>query len=180
MEDAMANVILTELREFREENNKRWEANDKRWEENDRRWEENDKRWIANDKRWEQNEKRWEENNKKWEENSKRWDENDKKWEANEKRLIALEEGRRKDRLDLIDILDTMEKSISNQFTEMREYFDAKFEKVFVSQKVNDMEHAEFKKLVCAHQGRLDFYNARINKLEEWKEQFDMGEFTAV
>lgn len=194
MEDAMANVILTELREFREENNKRWEANDKRWDENDKRWAENDKRWIANDKRWEQNEKRWEENErrwkenqqlwkenqKRWEQNEKRWEENNKKWEANEKRLIALEEGRKKDRLDLIDILDTMEKSISNQFNEMKEYFDAKFEKVFVSQKVNDMEHAEFKKLVCAHQGRLDFYNARINKLEEWKEQFDMGEFTAV
>lgn len=201
MEDTMANAILIELREFREENNKRWEANDKRWDENDRRWDENDRRWEENDrrweennKRWEQNEKRWEENNKKWEENNKRWnenqklwiannkrwDENDKKWEANDKRLTALEEGRKKDRLDLIDILDTMEKSISNQFTEMREYFDAKFEKVFVLQKVNDMEHAEFKKLVCAHQGRLDFYNARINKLEEWKEQFDMGEFTAV
>lgn len=180
MEDTMANVILTELREFREENNKRWEANDKRWDENDRRWEENERRWKENEKRWEENQKRWEQNEKRWEENNKRWNENNKKWETNEKRLTALEEGRKKDRLDLIDILDTMEKSISNQFTEMREYFDAKFEKVFVSQKVNDMEHAEFKKLVCAHQGRLDFYNARINKLEEWKEQFDMGEFTAV
>ena len=73
-----------------------------------------------------------------------------------------------------------MEKSISNQFSEMKEYFDAKFEKVFVSQKVNDMEHAEFKKLVCAHEGRLNFYNARISRLEEWKEEFDLGEFTAV
>ena len=201
MEDTMANVILTELREFREENNKRWEQNDKRWEENDKRWEQNEKRWEENNKRWEQNEKRWEENNERWNENqkrweennerwnenqklwianNKRWDENDKKWEGNDKRLTALEEGRKKDRLDLIDILDTMEKSISNQFSEMKEYFDAKFEKVFVSQKVNDMEHAEFKKLVCAHEGRLNFYNARISRLEEWKEEFDLGEFTAV
>ncbi len=218
----MANVILMELREFREENNKKWEVNEKRWEENDRRWEANEKRWEENDRRWKANEKRWEENNKrwnenqqlwiannqKWEVNEKRWEENNKrwnenqqlwiannqKWEANDKkwkestkilagineRVIALEEGRKKDRLDLIDILDTMEKSISNQFNEMKEYFDVKFEKVFISQKVNDMEHAEFKKLVCAHEGRLNFYNARISRIEEWKEQFDMGEFTAV
>ncbi len=218
----MANVILTELREFREENNRRWEQNDKRWDENDKRWEQNEKRWEENDKRWKQNEKRWKENDRRWKQNEKRWEENDKrwkqnekrwqendkrweqnekrwqennkkweesyqlwmknneKWEANDKRLTALEEGRKKDRLDLIDILGTMEKGINNQFNEMKEYFDAKFEKVFISQKVNDMEHAEFKKLVCAHQGRLDFYNARISRLEEWKEQFDLGEFTAV
>ena len=39
MEDAMSKTILTELREFRKENNKRWEENDKRWEQNDKRWE---------------------------------------------------------------------------------------------------------------------------------------------
>ena len=218
----MANVILTELREFREENNRRWEQNDKRWDENDKRWEQNEKRWEENDKRWKQNEKRWKENDRRWKQNEKRWEENDKRWKQNEKRwqendkrweqnekrwqennkkweandekwnentrileginrrLTDLEEGRKKDRLDLIDILGTMEKGINNQFNEMKEYFDAKFEKVFISQKVNDMEHAEFKKLVCAHQGRLDFYNARISRLEEWKEQFDLGEFTAV
>lgn len=180
MEDTMANVILTELREFREENNKRWIANDERWEQNEKRWEENDKRWEENDKKWNETQQILKENSKKWEENDKKWNENTKILGGINERLTALEEGRKKDRLDLIDILDTMEKSISNQFNEMKEYFDAKFEKVYVTQKVNDMEHAEFKKLVCAHQGRLDFYNARINKLEEWKEQFDMGEFTAV
>ena len=94
--------------------------------------------------------------------------------------MTGLEEGRKKDRMDLIDILDTMEKSISNQFNQMREYFDAKFEKVFISQRVNDIEHDEFKKLVSTHEGRLNFYNGRISRLEEWKEQFEMGEFTAV
>ena len=37
MEDAMANTILKELREFRTENNKRWEENDKCWEQNEKR-----------------------------------------------------------------------------------------------------------------------------------------------
>ena len=43
-ENIMMNTILKELREFRKENDKRWEANDKRWEENDKRWEANDKK----------------------------------------------------------------------------------------------------------------------------------------
>lgn len=49
-------TVLQELREFRSENNKRWEENDRRWEENNKCWEENDKRWEENDKRWAQNE----------------------------------------------------------------------------------------------------------------------------
>ena len=44
MEDVMAKTILTELREFRQENDKRWEENERRWKENDKRWEQNDKR----------------------------------------------------------------------------------------------------------------------------------------
>ena len=211
----MAITILKELREFRTENNKRWEENDKRWQKNDKRWEQNEKRWEKNDKRWEQNEKRWEENDrrweqneKRWEENEKRWEENDKRWEQNEKRweendkrwkenqqlwkentktlvgmnqrITDLEEGRKKDRKEIMDVLDTMQKSISEQFTEMKEYFDAKFEKVFVLQRINDIEHEEFKKLLYTHEKRINFQSARLRELEEWKEQFDMGEFTAV
>ena len=36
-ENVMMNTILKELREFRTENNKRWEENDKRWEANDKK-----------------------------------------------------------------------------------------------------------------------------------------------
>ena len=57
-------TVLQELREFRSENNKRWEENDKRWEENE-------KRWTQNEIRWEQNEKRWEENKMLWKQNTK-------------------------------------------------------------------------------------------------------------
>lgn len=145
MEDTMANTILKELREFRAENNKRWEANDKRWEENDRRWEANTKTLVGMSKR-----------------------------------ISALEEGRKKDRREIIEILDTMQKSIDNQLTEMREHFDAKFEKIFTLQRLNDIEHDEFKKLLYTHEKRINFQSARIKYLEEWKNQFDMGEFTAV
>ncbi len=138
MEDTMANTILKELREFRAENNKRWEANDKRWEENT------------------------------------------KTLAGMNERITALEEGRKKDRKEIIEILDTMQKSIDNQLTEMREHFDAKFEKIFTLQRLNDIEHDEFKKLLYTHEKRINFQSARIKYLEEWKNQFDMGEFTAV
>lgn len=173
MEDAMANVILTELREFRAENNKKWKENEKRWEENDKRWEENDKRWKENDKRWKENDKRWEQNGKYWERN-------DKKLDEMSERITALEEGRIKDRRDVLIVLETMQKSISEQFAEMREHFDSKFEKVFTLQRLNDVEHEEFKKLLYTHEKRINFQNARLKQLEEWKEQFDMGEFTVV
>ena len=187
MELTMEHEILKELREFRAENNKRWEQNDKRWQENDRRWEENDKRWEENDKHWQENDRRWEENEKNWQENDKRWEENDKRWEQNGKilegmkgRLISLEEGRKKDRKDILVVLDTIEKSMNHQLVEMREYFDAKFDKVFSAQRFNEIENEQLKKVFYAHEKRLNFYKARLNYLEEWKEQFDMGEFTAV
>ena len=148
----MANRILTELREFRNENNKRWKENQQLWEENNQRWEENDH---------------------KLEEINKRMD-------GMKERIVDIEEGRKKDRRDMLVILDTMEKSISNQLVEMKEYFDTKFDKVFSAQRLNDMENEQFKKLLCAHEKRLNFYKARLNYLEEWKQQFDMGEYTAV
>lgn len=162
----MVTTILKELREFRTENNKRWELNNKRWEANDKHWEENEKRWIENDKRWD-------ENNKKWEENTTTLA------RINE-RLVVLEEGRKKDRKDLLGILDTMQKSIDNQFSEMKKDMNSKFEKVFTLQKLNEMEHQEFRKLLLKHDKRINFQSARLKYLEEWKEQFDMGEFTAV
>ena len=43
-------TVLEELKDFRAENNKRWEENNKRWEQNEKRWEENERRWEANEK----------------------------------------------------------------------------------------------------------------------------------
>lgn len=95
MEDVMVNTILKELREFREENNKKWKENEKRWEQNERRWE-------ANDKRWEQNEIRWKDN--------------DKILAEINKRLTNVENGREKDRRDILEELNSMQKSITEKF----------------------------------------------------------------
>lgn len=195
MEDAMANAILTELREFRTENNKRWEENEKRWEENNRRWQENDRRWEQNDKELQKINKRIDCTNERIDcvndslnekidrvndSLNERINRMDEKMDGMNDRIVDLEEGRKKDRRDILVVLDTMEKSISNQFAEMKEYFDAKFDKVFSAQRLTDIENEQFKKLFCAHEKRLNFYNARLNYLEEWKQQFDMGEYTAV
>lgn len=194
MENQVAVKILDELREFRKENNERWEANDKRWEENEKRWEANEKRWEENEKRWEANEKRWEENEKRWEENSKRWNQNDKKWAENDKRLDSIEdhlkrhdediskllEFREKDRKELFEVLDTMQKSITDQISELKEDMDAKFDRFGVFQIINDIEHRKYKENINKNAAKLNFYNSRIEYLENWKREMDNGEFFAV
>lgn len=166
MEDVMMNTILKELREFRTENEKRWEENERRWENNERKWK--------------QNEKRWEENERKWEQNDKKWEANAKILLGMNERIVSVEQERKKDISDLVEILDTMQKTIDHQFTEMKEYFEAKFDKIYATQRANEIENEQFKKMLYTHEKRLDFYNKRISDLEEWKEQFDMGELSVV
>ena len=44
------NDVRDDVKEFKNEMNRRWDENDRRWDENDKRWAENEKRWKANDK----------------------------------------------------------------------------------------------------------------------------------
>ena len=201
-------TVLQELRDFRAENNKRWEQNDKRWEQNDKRWEENDKRWEQNEKRWEENDKRWTSMDKrvakleelseksdkrltkleelsarseqrltKLEELSEKSDKRLTKLEElsarSEQRLTELEKGRKEDRKEILDVLDTMQRSIDKRFTEMRDYMDLKFEKIDLALAINNMEHAEFRKLLKAYGIKLDFYGARIESLEKWRDEIN-------
>ena len=215
-------TVLQELRDFRAENNKRWEQNNKRWEENDKRWEQNDKRWEQNEKRWEENDKRWTSMDKrvakleelseksdkrltkleelsarseqrltkleelsarseqrltKLEELSEKSDKRLTKLEElsarSEQRLTELEKGRKEDRKEILDVLDTMQRSIDKRFTEMRDYMDLKFEKIDLALAINNMEHAEFRKLLKAYGIKLDFYGARIESLEKWRDEIN-------
>ncbi len=187
METSTENIILkeiravrTELQDFRAENEKRWEENDKRWEQNEKRWEENDKRWEQNEKRWEENDKRWKQNEKRWEQNDKKLEEINQRLDSNTERITALEEGRVEDKRSILVVLETMQKSIDSQFKEMKDYMDVKFDQLFTAKRENEAEHAEFKKLLCVYGRRIDFHNARIKFLEEWKEQTDFSEYEAV
>ena len=153
-ENATIATVLQELRDFRAENNKRWEQNDRRWEENDKRWEQNEERWILMEKKVEA-----------LEETSKKTNQ----------RLSALEIGRKEDRREILYVLETMQKSIDNRFTEMKDYMDLKFEKIDLALAVNNMEHAEFRKLLKAYGIRLDFYGARLQSLERWRDDINDG-----
>ena len=173
MEQSMENAILKELREFRTETNKKFDDVNERLDETNKRID------VVN-VRLDETNKRIDDVNERLDETNRRIDEVDERLGDTNRRVTNLEEGRIKDRRDILDILDTMQKSISNQFTEMREYMDAKFEKISALQRVNDTEHDEFKKLLYAHNKRLDFHSARLEYLEKWKEDLGMGEYTAV
>lgn len=159
MEDTITiATVYKELKEFREENQKCWQQNEKRWEENDRRWKANDERWKTNDKKLTALEKLS---------------------ESTDKRLTALEEGRVKDRRDSLDVLDAMQKSIDNQFSDLKEYMDVRFDKIYSAQMINDIEHAEFRQLLKVYGVRINLQNSRITYLENWKKECDDG-FVAV
>ena len=96
--------------------------------------------------------------------------------ETNE-RLTELEEGRKADRKELLEVLDTMQKSITASIEDLKKDMDAKFEKVFAAQRVNEMEHKMFKEKLDAHEKRLNLYNSRINNLEEWAKNMQDGLF---
>ena len=107
------NDVRDDLKEFKNEMNKRWDENDKRWEQNDKRWEENERRWEENERRWEENERRWNEYNK-------RWDENEKKWAANQIELNKIYEKIEQRYKDTCGIFDAYEKSVENMYQDNR------------------------------------------------------------
>ena len=152
MEDGVAATILKELKEFREENNQKWNVNEKRWKENERRWEEN----------------------------QKSWDENQNNLREMNIRIAKLELNREKDRKELFDVLDSMQKSITQQMCEMREYFDIKFAKMDAAHRAYEVQSNQMLQMIYTHEKRFGFYDSRIQRLENWKDELDMGEFTAV
>ena len=180
-------TVLQELREFRSENNKRWEANDKRWEENE-------KRWAKNEKRWEENERRWKANNQRLNSMDNRLDLMDNRLNSMDNRLDSmdnrldsvdnrvsnLEEGRKTDRREILYVLDIMQKSIDKQFVDMRNYMDAQFEKINAINTVNDIEHTEFRQLLKAYGIRIDLQSSRLTHLEKWKKEFGEDGLVAV
>lgn len=147
-------TVLEELKDFRAENNKRWEENNKRWEQNEKRWEENERRWEANEKKWEAN---------------------DKKIDALDARVSKLEERRKSDKREIVEVLDTMQKSIDKQFTEIKDYMVVQIDKMNAAYIANEAEHKKFREDIKNLTQRSNFQNSRITALEEWKENFEDG-----
>ncbi len=193
-ETATINTVLQELKEFRKENNQRWEQNEKRWEENNKRWEQNEKRWEENDKRWEQNEKRWEENDKRWEQNEKRWEENNQRWEQNEKRweendkkleainerVTNIEKNSGPDKKEFLRIFDSMEEAIMKEFAELNEKVDIKFSKADAMFADLGLDIKELQHTSRRQGSKINLNNVRIEKLEEWKDELDLNGFVSA
>lgn len=186
MQEEVVNTILKELREFRTEENKRWE--------------ENDKRWDANDKRLTSLEQATEENTKAivelkiqingldtkvssleqvTKENTERISSLEKETKENTQNINNLIKTRKKDRLELIDVLDTMDKSISKRFDEMEENISLNFNKIYAIDLKNDVNHIEFKQILQVLGANDSEAANRIEKLEEWKNSID-GSLFAV
>lgn len=122
----------------------------------------------------------WAENEKRWEQNEKCWEKNEKRLDNMEGRIVKLEEGRVQDRRDILEVLDTMQKSISQRFDDMQEYMDSHFEKIYAAQIANNMEHMKFRKDIIELNKRANFQNARIGNLEKWKDELENGEMYTV
>lgn len=84
-------------------------------------------------------------------------------------RVDDLEEQRKSDRLDLMDVLQRMDESISKRFDDI----DNHFEKIYSLQAYNDVEHAEFRQAIKVLKMRDSVFAKRLEELEEWKK--DLG-----
>ena len=82
-------------------------------------------------------------------------------------------EQRKKDRLELIDVLQRMDKSISKRFDEV----DAHFERIYAVQAFNDVEHAEYRQAIKVLKMKDNIFAKKLEELEEWKKDFDSGLF---
>ena len=115
------------------------------------------------------------ENNKRWEENDKKWEANDKKIDALDARVSKLEERRKSDKREIVEVLDTMQKSIDKQFAEMKEYMTVQIDKINAALIANEVEHKKYREDIKNLNKRYSFQNYRITSLEKWKDNFEDG-----
>ena len=97
-----------------------------------------------------------------------------------EERVSNLEEGRKTDRREILDVLDTMQKSISKQFVVLKDYIDMQVERFNVTNDTNDVEHAQFRQLLKAYGIKIDMQDCRVKYLEKWRKDFGESDFVAA
>ena len=156
MSEEIAITVLKELREFRAENNERWEVNRKQHEDLSARITSLEKGRREDREYLEQTRKedrayleqaRLEDRkylegkiaeNKEYLEGKIAENKEYLEDKITENRKY-FEETRKKDRKELMDVLDTMQKSIDRQFSDLKDIMNKKVE-------INEIEHFEFKK----------------------------------
>ncbi len=80
----------------------------------------------------------------------------------------------------MIEVLQAMDKSITESFTEIRKYMDANFEKIHASELVRDMQYKEISKELKLQKMTLKLHGIRIKELENWKDRFEKGTLSFV
>ena len=148
------NIILKELREFREDNNKKWEQNEKRWEEND---------------------KKWEQNNKRWEQNDKRWEENDKNIKMIDNRVKTVEDKEESNKYELFRIVNVIGETMKDEFEKLNKKLDIKIKKIDAMLAENELQQEEMKQKIKENASKINLCNIRIEKIENWKDEFTTG-----
>ena len=159
-------TVLQELREFRKETNERFDLMDKRITKLEEKVDKLDERVCKLEEKVDRLDKRL----CKLEE----------KVDRLEERVANLEEGRKTDRREILDVLDTMQKSISKQFIDLKHYMDIEIEKFSVAGAANDIEHAQFRQLLKAYGIKIDIQDCRVKYLEKWKKDFGESDFVAA
>ena len=93
---------------------------------------------------------------------------------------MRLEKGRKEDRLGVIEILQTMDKSITESFSEIKNYMDINFEKIHASELARDIQYKEITKELKLQKMTLNLHGIKIKELENWKDRFEKGTLSFV
>ncbi len=187
-------IAIQELREETKENTKRIIALEETTKELEQATAENTKRIVALEETTKELKEVTEENTKRivgleraTAENTERiialegtTKELEKATIENTEGIKRLEKGRKEDRLGVIEVLQAMDKSITESFTEIRKYMDANFEKIHASELVRDMQYKEISKELKLQKMTLKLHGIRIKELENWKDRFEKGTLSFV
>ncbi len=141
---------------------------------------ENTKRIVGLEKATQENTKRIVGLEKATEENTERIVSLEKATKENTEGIMRLEKGRKEDRFGVIEILQTMDKSITESFSEIKNYMDINFEKIHASELARDIQYKEITKELKLQKMTLNLHGIKIKELENWKDRFEKGTLSFV
>ena len=173
-------TILQELKEFRKETNERFDLMDKRITRLEEKVDNLNERVCRLEEKVDKLDARVCSLEEKVDKLDARVCSLEEKVDKLDIRVANLEEGRKTDRREILDVLDTMQKSISKQFIDLKHYMDIEIEKFSVAGAANDVEHAQFRQLLKAYGIKIDMQDCRVKYLEKWRKDFGESDFVTA
>ena len=73
-----------------------------------------------------------------------------------------------------------MQASITKQLEKLEGKFEVKLDKIEAALRDNEIEHKEFKEQLAGFRSRMNIQNVRIDQLEKWKDNFELGDVSMV